>query len=169
MNFRETALYTVERFGFDETPDDLMKEWNDMASYEYGHSIALKPHAGDYIKLLHSKNIKLAVATSSPAELCEAALINNGIRGLFDAVCASGAAARGKEFPDIFLRAAGELGAPPESCLVFEDILPAILSAKRARMSAWAIYDETSGDRWEEIKLASDGFIYDFIDAPLPV
>ncbi|MDR1944466.1 MAG: HAD family phosphatase, partial [Synergistaceae bacterium] len=157
MSFRDAAIYTIERFGFSDSPEALMREWNGMAAREYGRNLALKPRAREYLERLKTLGVKLGIATSSPDELCLPALANNGVRDLFDCVCSSGGAERGKEFPDIFLRAAMELNARPEECLVFEDILPAIKSAKSAGMFAWAVYDESSKDSWEEIKRAADG------------
>lgn len=43
MSFRETAEYTIARFGLQEQPDDVMHEWNQMAIEAYGHHVQLKP------------------------------------------------------------------------------------------------------------------------------
>jgi HAD superfamily hydrolase (TIGR01509 family) len=168
MGFRETANYTIGRFCLDESADSLMDDWSEMASYEYGHSVKLKPHARDYIRRLNARGIRLSVATSSPGNLCEAALSNNEIRGYFDVVCTAEDVGRGKEFPDVFLRAAERLGASPASCLVFEDLLPAVRSAKSAGMTAWGVYEESYSYQWDEVMRDADGFLYDFKDAPLP-
>jgi len=166
LGFRETANYTIGRFSLDESPDALMREWNDMAMYEYSNNIGLKPGVGEYLERLRAAGVRLAVATSSPPELSEPVLANNGIRSLFEAVCTAGDVTRGKEFPDIFLYAAERISTPPERCLVFEDTLPAVRSAKRAGMSVWGVYDDSSRDHWEEIKRTADGYLRDFRDAP---
>jgi HAD superfamily hydrolase (TIGR01509 family) len=168
LSFRETAEYTIERFSLDESPEALMREWNEMAIYEYSHNISLKPGARDYLDRLRAARVKLAIATSSPPELCLPLLANNGARDLFDAVCSGGDVERGKEFPDIFIHAASRLSSAPERCLVFEDTLPAVRSAKRAGMSVYAVYDEYSKEHWDEIKRTADGFLRDFHNAPLP-
>jgi HAD superfamily hydrolase (TIGR01509 family) len=168
LGFRETANYTIERFSLGESPDALMREWNDMAIDEYSHNIGLKPGAGEYLERLRAAGVRLAVATSSPPELSEPALVNNGIREFFDVVCTAGDVARGKEFPDIFLYAAERISTNPGRCLVFEDTLPAVKSAKRAGMSVWGVYDESSSDHWEEIKRTADGYLRNFRDAPQP-
>jgi HAD superfamily hydrolase (TIGR01509 family) len=169
LGFMETANYTIERFALSESADDLMREWNEMAAFEYGNKIALKPHVREYLELLKARGIKLGIATSSPDELCYPALDNNNIRGFFGAICSAGDVARGKDFPDVFIHTAEELSVLPESCLVFDDILQAIKSAKLAGMFAWGVYDDSSKERWDEIKQAADGFLYDFKDAPLPM
>jgi HAD superfamily hydrolase (TIGR01509 family) len=168
LGFRETANYTIERFSLPEATDDLMREWNEMASWEYGHAIGLKPGVGDYLERLRKNGVRMAIATSSPRSLCAASLANNGIEGYFGAVCTADDVGRGKEFPDIFIYAAGKLSAPPEDCLVFEDNLNGVKSARKAGMSVWGVYDDSSKEHWEEIKRAADGWTLDFSDAPLP-
>jgi HAD superfamily hydrolase (TIGR01509 family) len=168
MGFRQTAVYTIERFGLIETPEALEREWNEMAIGEYTRNVGLKLGAMEYLERLREKNVRLAIATNSPDELVTPVLASNKVRNFFDAVCTANDVKRGKEFPDIFLHAARELGTPPEECIVFEDILPAVKSAKIAGMRAYAVYDDSSKECWEELKEAADGFLLDFRDAPLP-
>jgi HAD superfamily hydrolase (TIGR01509 family) len=168
LGFRQTAIYTIERFGLPETPEALQREWNEMAIVEYSRNVGLKPGAMEYLARLKEKNVRLAIATSSPDELAEPVLTGNKVRDFFDAVCTASDVKRGKEFPDIFLHAARKLGTPPEECIVFEDILQAVKSAKSAGMTAYAVYDDSSKERWEELKEAADGFLLDFRAAPQP-
>jgi HAD superfamily hydrolase (TIGR01509 family) len=169
LGFRETANYTIRRFALPDAAEDLMREWSDMAAWEYGHNVPLKPGVREYLERLAEKKIKMAVATSSPLELCAAALTNNGIMSFFDVLCTAGDVERGKEFPDIFLYAAEKLSVSPGNCLVFEDNLKGVLSARNAGMSVWGVYDDSSKDHWDEIKRAADGWTADFADAPIPL
>ena len=59
-----------------------------------------------------------------------------GLEGFFDVVCSASDVARGKPAPDLFLRAAGLLGAEPGNCSVVEDSVPGIAAAKAAGMKA---------------------------------
>jgi HAD superfamily hydrolase (TIGR01509 family) len=168
LSFRETAVYTIKRFGLNETPEAIQHEWNEMAIFEYSHNVRLKPGAREYLDRLRASGVRLGVATSSPGRLTSPALANNGIRDYFGAICTADDVERGKDFPDIFLFAAEKLGARPEDCIVFEDILQAVESAKSVGMTVYGVYDDSSAGRWEEIKRAADGFLYDFNNAPLP-
>ena len=167
MSFKESALYTIRRFCLTETEDELMDTWNLMAASEYGENIFLKPHAMEYLKTLMERGVSLGIATSLPPVLYEAALTNNGIYDLFDVICSASDVTRGKEHPDIFLHAARKLNAAPENCVVFEDILPAVRSAKLAGMKVCGVYDNSSKEQWDDICRAADWAIYDFADAPL--
>ena len=49
MSFSEAAEYTIERFHLPDAPDDLCREWFDMALYAYGHTVKLKPNVREYL------------------------------------------------------------------------------------------------------------------------
>jgi beta-phosphoglucomutase-like phosphatase (HAD superfamily) len=168
LTFLEVASYTIKRFNLTDSVEGLISEWNSMASYAYGNTIQMKPHAKEYLLALRESGAKLAIATALFPELCSSALRNHGIDSLFHAVCNTAEAGQGKSQPAVFLRTAKELGVPPEDCLVFEDLLAAVKSAKSAGMSVCAVYDKTSANDWDEIKKTADYAIVDFQDAPPP-
>ena len=102
------------------------------------------------------------------AESCKECLKNNSILELFDALCSTDEVQRGKEYSDVFELAARKLGVAPEHCIVFDDVLPAIKSAKAARMLAGGIYDKYSADQRTEIERIADIYLLDFRQAPIP-
>lgn len=167
-SFIEAAEYTISLFHLPEGVDAIIQEWNEMAAYEYAHNVTLSPFALEYLRQLRRAGVKLAVATGLPQKLYEPCLKKNGIYDLFDVLCSTDDMARGKEYPDIFLHCADRLGVVPEQCLVFEDVLPAVRSAKRAGMTAYGVYDKYSRHNMEEIKKIADGYLFDFRSAPLP-
>ncbi|BDR54748.1 beta-phosphoglucomutase [Bombiscardovia apis] len=161
------AQYTVERFNLQESAQDLVDEWNDDAQLLYAIAVSPKPHAVSYLRSLRESGARLAVATSLPPRLREAALGHAQMKDYFDHVCSvDDAHSKGKEEPDIYLLAASRLGIEPSHCTVFEDLLIAVKSAHRAGMKAWAMYDESSASDWDAITREADGAIRDFAQAP---
>ena len=169
MTFAETAAYTIERFGLSERPESLMREWRDMAIDIYSNSVELKPYAKELLLTLRERGVPLAVATSATEAVFRPALRRHGIHDLFDVICTSEEAGYGKTRPDVFLLTAKKLGVSPHDCIVFEDILAAIKSAKSVGMTVYGVYDEGSKHDWEEIKRTADGVIYDFRDVDVPL
>lgn len=167
-SFPEAAEYTIERFALPDSIDDLLREWNNMAVYAYGHTVQMKPHAKEYLDILRNAGVKLGIATSLPAALYGPVLALHGIEGYFDAICSTDEVLYGKTRPDVFLLAAQKLQTPPADCVLFEDILQAVKSGKAAGMTVYGVYDDSSKDDWDEIKRIADGAIRDFKDAPLP-
>lgn len=166
LPFEEIARYTIERFGLSDTPAQLMDEWNQMVYHSYTHTVQAKPHAVDYLMQLHAHGVPLAVATSLPPVLRDAALDHVGLHGIFDALCSTDDVQRGKKHADIYLYAAGKIGVKPRDCYVFEDILTGVRSSSRAGMHAWGVLDESSEQDWREIKRVAEGTITDFTQAP---
>ncbi len=103
-----------------------------------------------------------------PEKLYIPCLKNNSILELFGALCSTDEVQRGKEYSDVFELAARKLGVAPEHCIVFDDVLPAIKSAKAARMLAGGIYDKYSADQRTEIERIADIYLLDFRQAPIP-
>ena len=168
MGFKEVAEYTIERFNLPDSVDNLLEEWVNLAKDAYSKSVLMKPNSKEYIKKLRDIGVKLAVATSNMPGLYEIALRKHGIYDWFDIICNSGDIGCGKSQPDIFLYIADKLNILPKDCIVFEDILVAIKSAKSIGMTVYGVFDKTSESDWEEIKNTADGVIYDFKVAPLP-
>lgn len=69
MNFEQAAVYTNDRFSLGENIQDIMKEWFDMAVYEYTNVIELCGNAGEYVRKLKEQGRKIALATASTEEL----------------------------------------------------------------------------------------------------
>jgi len=161
MTLPEAAAYTINRFTLTNSADELVQEWHKMAISAY-ETIAMKPYAKEYLLALKKQGAKLAVATSSSLELFEPALKYHGIYDLFNAICTSDEVGCNKSCPDIFLLAADKLAVNPCDCVVFEDILAAVRSAKSIGMTVYGVYDASSQADWEEIVRLADDVIIDF-------
>lgn len=167
MCFQEAAEYTIHRFGFRETPEELIAEWTSMVEDEYAHRITLKPFVREYLDFLTERGVKLGVATASAKELYGPVLKNNGVYDYFDGFASVREVSRGKGFPDVYLLAAERLGTDPADCIVFEDVLPGIRGAKAAGMKAVGIYEAHSQPDEEQIRAEADFYITSF-DELLP-
>ncbi|MDY3909728.1 MAG: HAD family phosphatase [Eubacterium sp.] len=131
MSFEDVARYTIERFSLTQTVEEVMDEWNRMARDSYAHEVTLKPGTKELLLWLQEQGIPAGIATSNSASLFVPCLKNNGIYDLFHSFTETGDVKRGKEFPDVYIKAAEKLGCKPEECVVFEDIMPALRAAKK--------------------------------------
>ena len=169
LSYRESAEYTINRFGFEDSWEDLVQEWTELAHAEYALRVGLKPGALEYLRALRRAGVKLAVATALPEYLYRPCLEHCGILGMFDALCSTDdTGGRGKRNGEVFLLAASRIGARPEECVVFEDVLDGIRGAKAAGMLAWCIKDEAGRGRHVEIAGIADRMIdsYDELERP---
>lgn len=93
-----------------------------------------KPGVARALEWAEGHGLRLALASSSPMRIIEAALGALGIRDRLQVVRSAEAEPYAKPHPGIFLRTAADLGVEPEACLVFEDSLTGVIAAKAARM-----------------------------------
>jgi len=82
---------------------------------------------------------RVALASNSPAVLCQLALNALGIDSWFDAVVSADFVPRGKPDPAVYLLAAQRLGVAPGECLAFEDSATGVRAARAAGMRVVAV------------------------------
>lgn len=168
-SFAEAADFTIRFFNLrDIKAEEIMSEWYDMAKYEYSHNIRPKPMVKEYLSILKTNGIRLVVVTSLSSDLYEPLLKNNGLYDMFEFFLSTVDSGIGKEKPYIYQSAADILGVKNDDCIVFEDILQGILSAKSINMRTVAVYDYSSREDSENLRIASDAYIESFSEAPLP-
>ena len=144
LSFIDCAKYFKKTFSLPETIEEIMEEWNTMAYTEYVENVQVKEGVPTFLKNLKDSGVKLALATSNCRLLLEVILKKFEIYDLFDAIVITDEVGKPKSEPDIFLKAAELLNVQPSKCVVFEDILPAVKSAKKAGMKVVAISDDSS-------------------------
>ena len=124
-NFIFSSLVLKETFSLSETEEELKIIWNQMAYEKYRTVVPMKPGAAEFLCWLKAHGYATAVCTSNSRELIDMIVENKGIKQWIDFVVTACEVNAGKPAPDIYLRAAQELGVEPSECVVFEDI-PAI-------------------------------------------
>lgn len=164
LSFSQTAQYFKDRFSLESSVEEITNEWNNMALNQYTNDVTLKPGAKEFLQLLKSNNIKIGLATSNCDMLLEIGLKSTGIYDYFDCITTTGEVSRGKSFPDVYLLCAERLGVPPNNCIVFEDILPAVIGAKAAGMKVIAVHDLYSEPQKSDLISLADLYIYKYND-----
>jgi beta-phosphoglucomutase len=98
------------------------------------------PGAHEFISKCRNKGLRLALATSADTIKMEVNLKEIGLsRNSFHSVITGLDVNKKKPFPDIYLRAAENLGLKPADCLVVEDALSGIESGKAAGCRCLAV------------------------------
>lgn len=124
----------------DQLTDAELAYWSERKEILYRERFACcrEPLPGllGLLEQAHALGLPMAVATAAPPENVSFILDELDLRRHFKAVVGAHDVKNGKPDPEIFLKAAGALGAQPESCLVFEDALAGIEAARRAGMDA---------------------------------
>jgi len=93
--------------------------------------IKIVPGAIEFVRWA-AQHYRLALATSATPRNRTATLDRLGIANLFEVVADLGDVSEPKPSPEVYLLAAARLALPPSRCMVVEDALTGVLSAKRA-------------------------------------
>ncbi len=141
-NFRDCQSIIADHYGDGFPTVELMRAWH--VAYDAivaREGIALKPGLLDLLDWLEAEGIPKAVATSTRRDRAQAKLEMTALMPRFAALVGGDEVTRGKPAPDIFLAAAGRLGATVEDCLVLEDSEPGVRSALAAGMTPIMVPD----------------------------
>ena len=92
------------------------------------------PGAAEWVERLHREGWRQAIASSAPRSNVETVLDALHMRPWFQAAVSAEDVREGKPAPDVFLAAAGRLGAEPHGCVVVEDARAGVEAARRAGM-----------------------------------
>ncbi len=130
LTIKESAIYTKERFNIPLSIEKIIIRWNEMAKVAYEKKVQLKEGTKELLQWLKEQGICMGIATSNDAALFEPCLKNNDVFSYFHSYTEVNEVQRGKEFPDVYIKEAEKMGCKPEECLVLEDIIPALKSAK---------------------------------------
>lgn len=147
MTPRQVADYVIKRFGFTDSPEDLMKEWQDMAFDAYAKHLPLRKGAKNYVDYLHKTGAKTVLITTLSKSLCVAALKRTDLYDYFDLmIFGEDLQSNAKNSYKTYVDLAKRIGVKPSNCTVFEDSDAALKSARLAGMKTCGVVDLINGD-----------------------
>lgn len=159
---KEIAAYTKTRYNLKESEDEIISIWLDMAKEAYAYKIPLKERVKSFLEYLQSKNIKMGIATSNSLELTELVLKHHDIYKYFSKVVTVNELKTNKGSPDIYLHISNSFGLTPNECIVFEDLLVGIKTAKKAGYKVIGVKEKSSLDKEKEIREIADLYISNY-------
>jgi len=97
----------------------IIRKW--ITDYVAEHGLEVKPGVRELVELLRSRSIPMAIGSSNIQRNVQMYLEEAKLLSYFDTIVTADLVERPKPAPDIFLKAAENLGLAPAQCLVFED------------------------------------------------
>ena len=161
---RKSAEYYVE-LGLNMTVPEILEEIRNNFVEAYTYKIPAKANVIETLKKLKAQGHDLNVLTASPHTSLDPCLKRLGIYDLFSNVWACDADfGTTKTNPDIYKQAAQRMGVKVEDVIFIDDNLYADIAAKEAGAVVYGIYDDSSAEFVQQIKDATDRYIYDFAE-----
>lgn len=140
LRIDEVVNYWYNKFPWKTLPksklvEDITNRVIELIS-EHGEA---KPGVYEIIEFFKTKNLKIALASSSSYPIIEIVLKKLGIKTIFTSIYSASEEPYGKPHPGVYLTTAENLQVIPQDCLVLEDSLNGVIAAKAAQMKCVAV------------------------------
>lgn len=130
----------------------------------YASTIQAMPGIRKVLDAARAAGIRMCVATATRISSAKIVLERLGLLSYFEFVLSCDDVGAGKSHPDVYLKAAEKLGLPVSECVVFEDALVGIRTAKKAGFTVVAIRDPNAYWEAEEIRGLCDRYLTRYED-----
>ena len=158
-----TADYFI-KLGVNLPKEEILRRMGAYLLEAYTYRIPAKENVPQVLRELKSRGASLNVLTASPHLVLDPCLKRLEIYELFDNVWSCDDFQTTKANPEIYRMAAARLGQSVDQVLFLDDNLNADKAAKAAGMQVCGMYDDSSREFVEEMKAATDRYIYNFIE-----
>lgn len=111
------------------------------------HEVRTVPGIKKFLEDQQNKGMKIGMATGNRLDATKKLLSKAGVHNYFTVIVTNKDVPASKPAPDIFLKAAQDLGLSPEECIVFEDAVNGVEAAKKAGMRCIALQTTTPPEK----------------------
>jgi HAD superfamily hydrolase (TIGR01509 family) len=162
MTMSESAALFRREFGLTGDPE---AEMNAMMDAHYQNDIPLKYGVREYLETLHSRGVRMCVASATAEHLMETCLTRLGVRDCFEFLLSCETVGAGKRSPLVYHESAGRLHAAAAEVAVYEDALYAVQTAKEAGYYVVGVYDDSAAKNWLTIEKLADEIVLNWEEA----
>lgn len=158
------AKFTKEYYDLSESEESIMDAWTALARDAYEFHAPLKEGAGEYLARCAARGERLALFTAALPELCHLALYRHGLERSFERVVFAQELGLEKQDPRAFTVLTQQLGAKPDSCVLFDDSPRSCRAAKDNGLWVVGVYDSFFASAWEKVQENSHRCIKSFLE-----
>ena len=162
--FMGISKYYVEELGVQSTPERLYDYFMEALEMKYQKDFPLKDGVKAFIKSLKEQGYLINVISGSPLRFVIPCLQRLEVYELFDNVLSLDSFGYTKSDTELFIKLAEVLDTSPENCIVIDDSVNAIKTAKKAGFTTIGVYEKMVKDDWEAMKSVADKTIVSFTE-----
>ena len=162
VSLQDAAHIFQRDYGFTESVETIVEEIDDVVFDQYAAVIKAKPGAKAFLSALKNADIPRGMATATDRRCVQAALRHLRMVRLIStiATCSEAGASKDKN-PAVYDMIAARFGFARNECVIFEDALHGVRTAKAAGYSVIAVRDQSTVDsgEWQEIECLADAVL----------
>ena len=163
MSVQEAEIYLQKEYFPEMSLEQMIKATNDYVMTRYKKGFNEKSGAGDFVREMYLRGVKMAISTATDRDPVALALSSLGLSDYFEFIITCTDAGVGKSSsPKVFDMALERLGASKQQTIIFEDSFYAAKTAKEAGYRVCGIYDEFSSDKKALMTELCDYYFDDF-------
>ena len=151
MTLEEGTRYLKEAYSLPYTEEEIRRGVLDQIAHFYQQEADFKPGMKEILKKYHEAGIPMVLATTNDRQLAIDAFTRLGVMNWFQGIYTATELNTSKNEPFIYETAAGSMGTPIGETAVYEDVLHAVSTAKKAGFYTVAVYDSCSEKDWDKI------------------
>ena len=162
LGYQGSAKYIADRLTGGYQAEQIHEYFKAEALRAYSETIPLKFHVKETLEKLKVQGCRLNVLTASSHALTDICLKRLGVYDLFENIWSMDEFGLTKADEAIYVEAARLLSVAPQDCIMVDDNLNVLKTAKRVGMGTVGVYDDASKDVMKEMRAVADKYVVDF-------
>lgn len=158
MIFPEALAHIRSHYGITDSIEALARFASDSLADFYEHEASVKAGVREFLAHLRREGVKLCLASATEMKYIKHALACHGLLEEFDLILSCADIGKGKDVPDIYLKALEELAVTAEEACVFEDSFVALETARGIGCKTVGIFDPNNYAQ-DRLERASDVYL----------
>lgn len=158
MTLKDAMDHVHSVYGIGKSGEELLETANEIIINFYSNEVEVKEGAAEFLEYCYARDIKMCVASATDIRLIKIAVAHCGLEKYFADILSCTEIGKGKDEPDIYLKALACLGTGIDETCVFEDSHIAIKTANGIGVKTVGIYDKYNYGQ-EEMKKIADAYI----------
>lgn len=155
MLLADVMVMVKENYNLNKSARELLEVTNATLRDFYKNKAKLKKGVAEFLEYLDNKNVKMCIASASEISLINLALSSCGIDKYFKGIISCKEVGKGKEEPDVFIKAMEFLGTELDDTWLFEDSLLAVKTASKIGLKTVGVYDINNYGQTELKKISN--------------
>ena len=155
LSLQEAAIYIKEHYHLSQSLTEIQEGFHQQLEKEY-ETVNLKEGVEFFLQKCAQQNVQMCVLTANHFDLTQKVLKTLHIDHYFQTILSCEDIQYTKQDIRSYQYAANTLNLPISKCIVVEDALHAIATAKKAGFYVKAIYDKANHKDWQKIISIAD-------------